>query len=133
MAKVVMGARKKELGAWRETEEKTERKCSLNAVKSASRTMSTSMVRERAAAPSKANKVCGNTVLRNHQVFAFCAVRKCAHILKLFQRNAYALPSHTLFVAHRPSQKHVPRLLIHTCWFKGHGDVREAYTANMYT
>ena len=21
-------------------------------------------------------------------------------------------------------------ILIHTCWFKGHGDAREAYTAN---
>ena len=42
MAKNVMGARKKELGAWRENgREDRERKCSYNAVKSASRTMST--------------------------------------------------------------------------------------------
>jgi len=38
---------------------------------------------------------------------------------------------HTSLHMHdRPSQKHVPRLLIHTCWFKGHEDVREAYSAN---
>ena len=38
------------------TEEKTERKCSHNAMKSVSRMMST---REREAAPSEANKACG--------------------------------------------------------------------------
>jgi len=42
-------------------------------------------------------------VLRNDHIFAFCEVRKRAHILKLFQRNAYALPSFSHFshfVAH---------------------------------
>ena len=34
-------------------------------------------------------------VLRNDHIFAFCAVRKRAHILRLFQLSAYALPSHT--------------------------------------
>ena len=54
MAKIVMGARKKELGAWRENgREDSERKCSHNAVKSASST------RERAAVPSEANKARG--------------------------------------------------------------------------
>ena len=59
--------------------EKTERKCSLNAMKSVSRTMS---MRERAAAPSEANKARGRL--------------------------------------------DKPRLLIHMCWFKGHGDARWA-------
>ena len=40
MAKVMMGAKKVELEPGAETEEKKERKCSLNAVKSASRMMS---------------------------------------------------------------------------------------------
>ena len=41
MAKIVMGAKKKELGAWRENRrEDKECKCSHNPVKSASRTMS---------------------------------------------------------------------------------------------
>ena len=53
MAEVVKGARNKELGAWRENGE-DKLKCSLNAVKSASRTMSTT---ERVAAPNEANKV----------------------------------------------------------------------------
>ena len=75
-------------------------------------------------------------VLINDHIFAFCAVRKRARIRELFQRNAYTLPSFPLFTLRplhmhdRPAQKHVPRLLIHTCWFKGHG---VAYTANTYT
>ena len=39
----------------------------------------------------------------NDHIFMFCAVRKCARILELFQRNAYALPSFSHFshfVAH---------------------------------
>ena len=40
MAKVVMGAKKIELEPGAETEEKTEHKCSLNAVKSVLRMMS---------------------------------------------------------------------------------------------
>ena len=36
-------------------------------------------------------------VLRNDHIFTFCAVRKHAHILELFQRNAYALPSFSHF------------------------------------
>ena len=39
----------------------------------------------------------------NDHIFAFCAVRKCARIIKLFQHNAYALPSFSHFshfVAH---------------------------------
>ena len=39
-------------------------------------------------------------ILRNDIIFAFCAVRKPAHILKLFQLNAHALPSFSHFVAH---------------------------------
>ena len=46
----------------------------------------------------------------------------------------YTLPSFSLFTLHgRPSHKHMPRLLTvvtDTCWFKGHWDVHEAYTAN---
>ena len=45
------------------------------------------------------------------------------------------LPSHTfhtsLHMHDRLSQKHVPRLLIHTCWFRGHGD--EPCKYNTYT
>ena len=44
------------------------------------------------------------------------------------------LPSHTfhtsLHMHDRPAQKHMPRLLIHMCWFKGHGDACEAYIAS---
>ena len=36
-------------------------------------------------------------VLRNDHIFAFCGVQKHAHILELFQRNAYALPSFSHF------------------------------------
>ena len=56
-------------------------------------------------------------VLRNGCIFAFCAVQKRTHILKLFQRNActLCLPSHTFHTSvhmhDRPSQKHVPCLL----------------------
>ena len=42
-------------------------------------------------------------VLRDDHIFVFCAVRKRAHILELFQRNAYILPSFSHFshlVAH---------------------------------
>ena len=35
-------------------------------------------------------------VLRNHYIFTFCAVRKHAHILELFQHNAYVLTLFTL-------------------------------------
>ena len=74
-------------------EEETERKCSLNAVKSASRTMSTI---ERVAAPSEANKA--HSLSRNDHVYLlFCAVRKRACILELFQPNVYALSSFSHF------------------------------------
>ena len=36
-------------------------------------------------------------VLINDHIFVFCAVRKRARILELFQRNAYALPSFSHF------------------------------------
>ena len=36
-------------------------------------------------------------VLRNDHIFAFCGVQKHAHILELFERNAYALPSFSHF------------------------------------
>ena len=79
-------------------------------------------------------------VLINDHIFAFCVVRKRARILKLFQRNVYALPAFSHFshfcsshMHDRPAQKHVQCLLIHTCWFKGYGDACEAYTANTYT
>ena len=51
-------------------------------------------------------------ILRNDIIFAFCAVRKHAHILKLFQRNAYALPSfsHTL---HRTCMTDCPKSTCH--------------------
>ena len=42
-------------------------------------------------------------VLRNDHIFTFCVVRKNAHVLELFQPNAYALPSFSHFshyVAH---------------------------------
>ena len=32
-------------------------------------------------------------ILINGHILAFCAVQKCAHVLKLFQRNTYTLPS----------------------------------------
>ena len=83
MAKVVMGARKKELGAWRKKGGEDR-------------------VREKAAAPSEANKARGRLEERPY-LRAFCAVRKRAHILQFFQRNAYALPSFSHFshlVAH---------------------------------
>ena len=32
-------------------------------------------------------------LLINNHTLAFCEVQKCAHALKLFQRNTYALPS----------------------------------------
>ena len=32
-------------------------------------------------------------VLRNDHILTFCAVQKRIHILKIFQRNTYALPS----------------------------------------
>ena len=50
-------------------------------------------------------------ILINGHILAFCAVQKCAHVLKLFQRNTYALPSfsNTLhFIAHASL---VPRLV----------------------
>ena len=52
-------------------------------------------------------------ILRNDHILAFCVVQKHAHILELFQRNAYALPSfHTSLHMHdRLSQKHVAHLL----------------------
>ena len=83
------GSKEQRARTWR----KTERKCSLNAVKSASRTMSTT-----AAAPSKANKAHGRLHKQPYlHIFTLCAVQKCARILKLFQRNAYALPSFSHF------------------------------------
>ena len=36
-------------------------------------------------------------VLRDDHIFAFCAVQKRAHILELFQRNVYILPSFSHF------------------------------------
>ena len=68
--------------------QKTEHKCSLNDMKSASRTMST-RERERAAAPSEANKACGRLDKRPYP-----AVR---NVLANFQRNAYVLPSFSHF------------------------------------
>ena len=91
MAKVVMGAEKKELEPGTKTEEKTERKCSLNTMKSASRTMS---MRETAAL-SEANKARGRLDKRPYLHILCCS--KCARILELFQRNAYALPSFSHF------------------------------------
>ena len=83
------GSKEQRARTWR----KTERKRSLNTVKSASRTMSTT-----AAAPSKANKAHGCLDKRPYlHIFTLCAVQKCARILKLFQRNAYALPSFSHF------------------------------------
>ena len=71
-------------------EEKTERKCSLN----------TECEREQQRLAKQIKRV---IVLRNDHIFAFCTIQKRAHILKLFQRNAYALPSFSHFshfVAH---------------------------------
>ena len=103
----------------------------------------------RAAVPSEANKACG----RLH-ILTFCVVQERAHILEL---DTYALPSFSNFLhfvahasliprlvhaphTHEPgneasmcmTEKHMPCLLtnIHTCWFKGHGDVRESYSTN---
>ena len=47
-----------------------------------------------------------------NDIFAFCAVRKHAHILELFQRNVYALPSfsHTL---HRTCMTDHPKITCH--------------------
>ena len=88
-----------------------------------------------------AKQIKRTVILRDDHIFAFCVVRKRAQILELFQRNAYVCFAFllTLFtlrctcMTDRPSQKHVPCLLIHTCWFKGHGDVCKAYTVNTYT
>jgi len=89
MAKVVMGARKKELGAWRENGGE-------NSVNAASMPWSLRGERwERAAAPSVAIKCV--VILRDDHIFVFCVVRKRAHILELFQRNVYALPSFSHF------------------------------------
>ena len=105
-----MGVRKKEPGA---KTEKRQHKCSLNAMKSASRTISTSMVWEQQRLAKQIKRV---VVLRNHHIFAFCAIRKCT--VSHSQTHSFnvmctlCLPSHfSHFVAHRPSQKHVPRLL----------------------
>ena len=51
-------------------------------------------------------------ILRNNIIFAFCVVQKHAHILELFQRNAYALPSfsHTL---HRTCMTDRPKITCH--------------------
>ena len=92
--KVVMGARKKELGA---KTEKTKRKSNVNAVKSTLRMMS---MRQQQRLAKQIKRV---VVLRNHHIFAFCAVQRCTHVLKLFQCKAYALPSFSHFshfVAH---------------------------------
>ena len=37
-------------------------------------------------------------VLRNDLILVFCVVQKRAHILQLFQRNTYALPSFSYFL-----------------------------------
>ena len=47
-----------------------------------------------------AKQIKRGVVLRNDRIFAFCMARKRAHILELFKRNAYALPSFSHFVAH---------------------------------
>ena len=50
--------------------------------------------------PSLAQRIKCVVVLRNDHILTFYVVRKCAHILELFQRNAYALPSFSHFIAH---------------------------------
>ena len=51
-------------------------------------------------------------VVLNDHILAFCAIQKQAHILKLFQRDAYALPSFSnIVVAHAilvPKLVHAP-------------------------
>ena len=50
-------------------------------------------------------------VLINDHTLLFCVVQKCTHVLKLFQRNTYALPSFSNalhFIAHASL---VPRLV----------------------
>ena len=108
-AKIVMGARKSYIGAWRK-----KRRQSINAA-----TMPWSLhrerwVQERAAASSKANKRV--VVLRNNHILVFFVVRKHAHIL-----NAWL----TVPKAHATLLT-----VIHMCWFKGHGDAHEAHTVN---
>jgi len=77
-------------------------------------------------------------VLKDDHIFAFCAVWNTLTFSNSFNvMRTFCLPSHTFHTSlrmhDRLSQKHVPSLLIQTCWFKGHGDAREAYTANAYT
>jgi len=92
MAKIVMGAKKKELGAWcKNGREDREHKWSHNPVKSASRMMST---REQQHLVKQIKHV---VVLRNDHILMFCVVQSRAHILKLFQRSTYALPSFSHF------------------------------------
>ena len=109
-------------------EEKTEHKSSLNAVKSALRTMST----RETTAPSKANKARGHLEKR-HYLHVLCGSKTHSHSQTV--HFAFLLTLFTLrrtCVIDRPKND-VPHLLIHTCWFKGHGDARKAYTANTYT
>ena len=124
------GARKEELGAWGENgEDKAEKQHQCCEVRIENDEY------ERVAAPCEANKVRGSLkkppylrVVRFEDALTFSNSFNVVRTL--------CLPSHTfhtsLHVHDRLFQKHVPHLLIHTCWFKGHGDVREAYTANTY-
>ena len=75
-------------------EEKTERKGRHNAMKSASRMMS-SYEREQQCLAKQIKRVA--VVLRNNHILAFCAVQKRTHILELFQSSMYALPSFSHF------------------------------------
>ena len=49
-------------------------------------------------------------VLINDHILAFCAVQKHAHILELFQRNTYALPSFSNYLHFVAHARLVPRL-----------------------
>ena len=61
-----------------------------------------------------------------------CSSKMRSHSPTLFARFALLLTFYTSL--HSMTEKHVPHLLtvIHMCWFKGHRDAHEAYTANMY-
>ena len=117
-------------------------------------------VRERAAAPSEANKACGRLDKRptissrsvrskNALTFSnsFNEVRKLClpsqtfcislHMLASFPGSCVSHPRTSLGtrLCTCMTEKHVPRLLTNprACCFKSHGDAREAYTANTYT
>ena len=99
MAKIVIGVRKEELGAWRENGR--EDRAQMQPQRREVRVENDEYEREQQQRLAKQIKCV--VVLRNDHIFAFCAVQKRAHILELFQRFTYALPSfsHFLhFVAH---------------------------------